>query len=132
MTEMAVKNGGEWSELDNISLELKDSVNIPNLRPFFRAEHFLTESELEQVEISAINPRHQAIDKLISILKTKGPDHAEQFLKILRMSMEDEDSHKGHEYVCERLEAAIRERKGSMNMQYLKQAVNGIHIPGKF
>ena len=54
-----------WSELDDISLELKQCLNIPNLRPFLRNRHLLTEEELEKVEISAANPRDQAIDKLV-------------------------------------------------------------------
>lgn len=111
---------GEWSELDRISLDLKSSLNIPNLRPFLREKHLLTEAELEQVEISPINPRGQAIDKLVSFLKTKGPNHAEIFLEVLKMSLKGDDFHLGHESLCERLEAVMEEKK---NMETLRQAV---------
>lgn len=52
----------EWSELDDISVELKQYLNIPNLRPYLRHKHVLTEAELEKVQISSANPRDQAID----------------------------------------------------------------------
>lgn len=114
---------GEWSELDSISVDLITTLNIPNLRPFLRAKHLLTETELEQVEISPVNPRRQAIDKFISFLKTKGPDHAEIFLEVLKMSLEEDDIHLGHKYLCEKLEAAIEEKS-------LRQAVQRMPVPG--
>ena len=120
-------SGPEWSELDDISIELKASLNIPNLRPFLRAKHLLTEAELEQVEYSPANPRDQAIDKLVSILKTKGPHHAEVFLEVLKLSLQQDDSHLGHVHLRERLEEAIRERK---EMDALVQAVGHIPVPG--
>lgn len=110
---------GEWSELDRISVDLKSSLNLPNLRPFLRAKHLLTESELQQVEISPVNPRGQAIDKFVSFLKTKGPNHAEIFLEVLKMSLKGDDIHLGHESLCEKLEAAMEEK----NMESLEQAV---------
>ena len=117
----------EWNELDHISVELKTSLNLPNLRPFLRAKHLLTESELEQVDISPANPRDKAIDKFVSILKTKGPNHAEVFLEVLKESLEQEDSHLGHVYLSERLEAAIEEK---FNMESLRKAVDHISIQG--
>lgn len=117
----------EWSELDDISVELRSNLNVPNLRPFLRARHILTEAELEQVEISAANPTGQAIDKLVSILKTKGPNHSVEFLEVLKLSLKEEDSHLGHVFLCEKLDAAIKEKK-CRDMESLRQAVR--HIPG--
>lgn len=117
----------EWSELDDISLDLKESLSIPNLRPLLRAKHLLTEAELEQVEISAANPREHAIDKFVSILKTKGPKHSEVFLEVLRLSLQQNDYHLGHEHLCERLADVIRERKGrDEEVDALVRAVNYI------
>ena len=123
----AAYSGPEWSELDDISLELKASLNIPNLRPFLRAKHLLTEAELEQVEYSPANPRDQAIDKLVSILKTKGPHHAEVFLEVLKLSLQQDDSHLGHVHLSKRLEEVVRERKDELEMDALVQAEG--HIP---
>jgi hypothetical protein len=118
----------EWSELDHISVELKASLNIPNLRPFLRAKHLLTESELEQVDISPVNPRDKAIDKFVSILKTKGPNHAEVFLEVLKESLEQEDSHLGHVHLSERLGAAIQEK---IDMELQTEAVGPIPVPAQ-
>ena len=117
----------EWNELDHISVELKTSLNLPNLRPYLRAKHLLTESELEQVDISPANPRDKAIDKFVSILKTKGPKHANLFLAVLKESLEQEDSHLGHEHLIERLEAAIEKK---FNIESLRKAVEHIPISG--
>jgi hypothetical protein len=131
---------GEWSALDDISLELRSYLNIPNLRPLLRAKHVLTGDELEQLEISASNPRARAIDRLVSILKTKCPNHAEVFLEVLQLSLEQADYHRGHEYLAERLEAAISERKAvarerkiselSFDEEALRQQIRDLEIPG--
>ena len=68
----------------------------------------------------------------MSILKTKGPNHSRVFLEILRLSLEQEDSHMGHRHLSERLEQAILERQeasdGDTDSQ-LRDVVRQIPIP---
>lgn len=126
---MAERAHSEWSALDEISVDLRNSLNLPNIRAFLRAKHLLTEAELQQVEISPVNPREQAIDKFVSFLKTKGPHHADIFLEVLKMSLKEEDIHLGHESLAEKLEAVIKEKK-NRDVESLRQDVEHILVPG--
>ena len=63
------------------------------------------------MQISPANPREQAIDRFVSILKTKGPRHPERFLQVLKLSLQQDDYHLGHEHLSERLAEVICERK---------------------
>ena len=120
----------QCSPLDDIVFDLHDYINIPNLRPFFRASRLLTEPELEQLVISANNPTEQVVDRLISFLRRKGPDHAERFLVILQESMESTDSHLGHQHLCNRLQNAIEKKKLEME-ENLRLALQR-QLPGIF
>lgn len=99
------------SPLDDIIMDLKLYINIPNLRPLFRCTHLLTDSELEQLEISANNPTDQAVDRLVTFVRRKGPDHADKFLELLQKSLREPGPHIGHKCLCQRLEEVIRKRK---------------------
>ena len=63
------------------------------------------------MQISPANPREQAIDRFVSILKTKGPRHSEFFLEVLKLSLQQDDYHLGHEHLSEKLAEVICERK---------------------
>ena len=47
----------------------------------------------------------------MSILKSKGPDHAEVFLEVLQLSLEQSDYHLGHKFLSQKLESVVVERK---------------------
>ena len=116
------------SPLDDIIMDLKLYINIPNLRPLFRCTHLLTDSELEQLEISANNPTDQAVDRLVTFVRRKGPDHAEKFLELLQKSLQEPGPHMGHDYLCQRLEKVIRERKQEVESQ--RRAMEQPQPPG--
>ena len=69
--------------------------------------------------------------RFVSILKTKGPEHSKVFLKVLRLSLKDEDSHMGHVYLCEKLEKLILERQTVTDddVSQLREVVGQIPIP---
>ena len=105
------------SPLDHIVLDLRKYINIPDLRPLFRCTHLLTDSELEQLEISANNPTDQAVDRLVTFVRRKGPDHAKKFLELLQKSLREPGPHIGHGYLCKRLEEVIQKRKQEVESQ---------------
>lgn len=114
-----------WSVLDDISPELKKYLNIRNLTPLFRSKRLLTESELERIEISAHNPTSQAVERLIAILKRKEPT-PEKFLEVLRLSLEDDDFHLGHQYLYEQLKDAMAREEEQKSASYISLTGNSL------
>ena len=80
------------------------------------------------------------LHRFVSILKTKCPNHAEVFLEVLQLSLEQEDYHLGHEFLSKKLETVIigsaRERgrsEGDRSLddeRDLREVVRQIPIPG--
>ena len=102
------------SALDSVYVDMMRYLNVPNLRPYLRQQHMLTEDEFEMLNITPGNTTQQAVENLIKILKRKGPSHEHQFLAVLKLSME-KDPHQGHASIIQALEDRLAQIQSGMS-----------------
>ena len=105
---MASTTPSDGTILDRLLPELREVLNISDIRPHLKCAHLLTDDEYEQLDIGPNNPTGEAISKLVTILKRKGPHCATMLLGALQQSVSGQSKHYGHFQVIERLKRELR------------------------
>ena len=91
------------SLLDKVYLHLVRYLNVGNVKPYLKQKQLLTDDELERLDFASSKGSQCGVEALIKIIKRKGPCHEEDFLSVLKDSMEF-DPHEGHAIIIAALE----------------------------
>ena len=101
-----------WSFTSNISLTgphyklilrenqpyLVENINLMSLLPYLNAQHLLSDSEDEELQLRQV-PEHDRIIRLLTILQKKGESGFRKFL----VALEQASDHTPHHEIAQRL-----------------------------